>query len=161
MWISATSNVHPIEGSAHGLEGFVEVTLDDGRPNVGNSPEAEVTLQVADLSSGNSAYDTEMRRRLEIRKYPSISGKLTDAKEATDPGRYRVDGELTFHGVTRMVATDMTVRIDGDTLHAEWEQAIDIRDFELSPPRILMFKVNPEVGVRVQVIAQRHRMEER
>ena len=35
------------------------------------------------------------------------------------------------------------------------ESTFDIRDFGMEPPRILMLKVQPEVGVRVEIVAER------
>jgi polyisoprenoid-binding protein YceI len=79
----------------------------------------------------------------------------TEFKEI-DAGRYRVSGDLTFHGVTRPVEGEVSVSMpDGDkTLVFEGEQTFDIRDFGVQPPKILMLKVHPDVKVRVRVVAE-------
>ena len=41
------------------------------------------------------------------------------------------------------------------TLRLTGESIFDIRDFGMDPPRILMLKVEPEVGVRVEILAER------
>ncbi len=154
--IHATSNVHPVDGEAGGLEGRVVLTIDDSEPDLGDPVEASVELAVAALSSGNPAYDAEMRRRLEERRYPTISGRLTTVERLGAGGRFRVSGDLTFHGATRTVSTEMTVTFDDSKrLLAQWEQRIDIRDFNMKPPRILMFKVDPDVRVEVDIVAER------
>jgi polyisoprenoid-binding protein YceI len=154
--IHANSNVHPIDGEATGIEGQVEVAVDgSGEVDLASPVKATVQLAVASLQSGNPAYDTEMRRRLEERRYPTISGQLTTAARADGDDTYRVSGNLTFHGATRTVTTPMTVSIADDQLVARWEQTIDIRDFNLKAPRILMFKVDPEVRVEVELIGRR------
>jgi hypothetical protein len=43
---------------------------------------------------------------------------------------------------------------DGRSLVIEGEQTFDIRDFGVDPPKILMFKVHPDVRVRVKVFAE-------
>jgi polyisoprenoid-binding protein YceI len=154
--IHATSNVHPIDGETTALEGEVGLFFTGGEPDLSRPLEAEVRLQVSDLGSGNIAYDTEMRRRLESRRFPGITGRLTTAEAIERKHRYLVRGDLTFHGVTRPVEADMTVTIeDGGPLRARWEQTIDIRDFDVKPPRILMFKVDPEVRIRIDLVATR------
>lgn len=156
--IHATSNVHPIDGEATALDGRIELTLDaNGEPDLEAPIAAEIELPVASLESGNPAYDAELRRRLDERKYPTIHGQLTSV-EATDGG-YRVSGNLTFHGATRTVTTPIEVSVDAHQLHARWEQTIDIRDFNLKAPRILMFKVDPEVRVEVDLVAHDEREE--
>jgi hypothetical protein len=40
-------------------------------------------------------------------------------------------------------------------IEIEGEQVIDMQDFGLKPPRILMFKVEPRVRVRARVVAER------
>jgi polyisoprenoid-binding protein YceI len=137
----------------------VEVSLDGERPDLADQPKAEVRLAVADLSSGNSAYDTEMRRRLEARRFPSITGRLTGAAETGSPDTYRTEGDLTFHGVTRRVAVEIQASFDRQQLEASWQQTVDIRDFNLTSPRILMFKVDPHVEVEVQLRAEAERKE--
>ena len=45
--------------------------------------------------------------------------------------------------------------IDDRTLRLEGESAFDIRDFGMEPPRIFMFRVDPDVKVRVEVVAEK------
>jgi hypothetical protein len=56
--------------------------------------------------------------------------------------------------VTQTVEGEVTVsRPDNGTLVIEGEQQFDIRDFKVSPPKVLMLKVHPEVKVRIRVEA--------
>ena len=69
---------------------------------------------------------------------------------------YRVRGEVTFKGATRAYEEEMALTQDGtDQLRLTGESTFDIRDFGMDPPRILMLKVEPEVGVRVEIVAER------
>jgi polyisoprenoid-binding protein YceI len=99
--------------------------------------------------------DGEMMRRVDARRYPTIRGVVTDVTESS-PGRYRMLGDLTFHGVTRAVEGEVSLsQPDGDhTIVFEGEQTFDIREFGVQPPKILMLKVHPDVKVRVRVVAQ-------
>ena len=66
-------------------------------------------------------------------------------------------GDLTFRGVTdtyedeihdRRWSTSRQLRLKG-------ESTFDIRDFGMEPPKILMLKVQPEVKVRVEIVAEK------
>jgi hypothetical protein len=157
VWIDARSSVHPIHSSTDGLEGFVELDLDqDGRVTLDSPPAGNLSLAVGRLSSGNGLEDREMRKRIDARRYPTIKGvfRRMEATERND--RYRVSGEVTFRGVTRRCQDEMTItRVDGTTIKLAGRSRFDVRDFGMEPPRILIFKVEPEVDVRVEIVAER------
>jgi polyisoprenoid-binding protein YceI len=145
--------MHPIQGQAEGLEGSIEAALADGRIDLSEGPRIQIELPVDKLQSGKKLEDAEMMRRIDARRFPRITAQTTEVKEAN--GRYRVRGDLTFHGVTRQVEGEVTISApDERSLVIEGEQTFDIRDFGVDPPKILMLKVHPDVRVRVKVVAQ-------
>jgi polyisoprenoid-binding protein YceI len=151
--IEARSSVHPITGEASGLAGYLQVGGADGRLNLAEPAEFHLEVPVGRLTSGNPLYDRELRRRLEIERYPLITGTARDVTEVA-PGRYRVRGDLTVHGVTRTVEGELQLGFSGDgSLVVEGAQVFDIRQFGLEAPRLLMLKVDPEVLVRIRIEA--------
>lgn len=112
-----------------------------------------VEFEVENLKSGNALYDAELRRRVESRKYPRITGEARTA-EAIGPGRYRTTGEVRFHGVSKEMTGEITVTSTGERIVIEGGQTFDIRDFNVTPPKMLGLKVHPEVGVKIHVEAQ-------
>jgi polyisoprenoid-binding protein YceI len=153
VWIEARSSMHPIQGEAEGLEGSIEAEVAEGRIDVTREPRIQIELPVEKLRSGKKLEDSEMLRRIDARRYPRITGETTELKE--NNGRYHIRGDLTFHGVTRQVEGEVTISApDERSLIIEGEQIFDIRDFGVEPPKILMFKVHPDVRVRVQVVAR-------
>lgn len=150
--MTASSNVHPIHGESRNVDGFVDVAMgEDGSPDVSRMPVARLELAMDSIATGNALYDAELARRTETRKYPLVVGELRSVADRGQ-GRFQVAGDLTFHGVTRPIQTEMTVRVfDRTKLEAQWTQTIDIRDFNLNPPRILTFKVDPRVEVEVKI----------
>jgi polyisoprenoid-binding protein YceI len=154
VWLEATSSVHPIHGEASGLSGSIDVQFDGTGLDLSSSPDIRVELPVEQLKSGNRLEDAEMMRRVDARRYPTIRGVVKDMKSQGVDGRYAVTGDLSFHGVTQTVEGEVTIsRADDGTLVIEGEQQFDIRDFKVSPPKILMLKVHPEVKVRIRVEA--------
>ena len=76
--------------------------------------------------------------------------------EATgEDGRLPGGGDLTFKGVTRRYEDEMTVEaMDGMVILAG-EKTFDVRDFGMEPPRILLFRVEPDVTVKVAIVAEK------
>ena len=156
VWIEAQSTLHPIHGEARGLEGYLEVEVADGQLDLSGPAEMHVELPVEQLRSGNPLQDRELLRRIDADRFRKIRGDARKVQAADSGGRYRVTGDVSFHGATRTVEGDVEVRaLDDRTLVLEGQQVFDIRDFNLKPPKVLMFRVEPEVIVRIQVTAER------
>ena len=67
-----------------------------------------------------------------------------------------LQGELTFHGISRLV--EGTVRVESvsdDRVVISGEQVFDIRDFAVSSPTMLMLRIFPDVRVRLHAEAER------
>jgi len=155
VWVDARSSLHPIEVTTTGLEGFVELELEPGGAvDVTAGPSGQLSLAVSRLSSGNRMEDRELYRRVDVRRYPTIDGVLQRMDWSAQGERYRVSGDVTFRGVTRRCEDEMTVRaVDAETVQLSGKSRFDIRDFGMEPPRALMLKVEPEVDVRVEIVA--------
>lgn len=160
VWIDARSSVHPIHSTTDGLEGYVDLDGSDddaGQLTVGENPAGKLSLRVDQLSSGNRFEDRELQKRIDARKFPTIDGVLTGMKPADDADdQYTVTGDLVFRGVSRSYADGMTLtRVDDRTVRLDGRSTFDIRDFGMEPPRILMLRVEPDVDVRVEIIAMK------
>jgi polyisoprenoid-binding protein YceI len=156
IWVDARSSLHPIHVETTGLRGHLDATLAGGSLAPGAPTTGSIEIEADRMKSGNALYDHELERRLEARKFPFIRGSVRDVTPLGDGQRYRVLGQLEFHGVSRPVEGEVRLRVvDERTLEIDGERVFDLRDYGLEPPRILMLKVYPEVRVRAQVIAER------
>jgi polyisoprenoid-binding protein YceI len=156
VWIDARSNLHPIHSSTEGLEGYIDLELGpDGEVDLEKEPTGKLSLPVNRLSSGNRMEDREMQKRVDARRYPSISGVLTAMERTDSDGSYRVSGDVTFRGVSRPHQDEMTVKaVDPKTIQLAGKSQFDIREFGMEPPKVLVLKVLPEVDVRVEIFAE-------
>jgi polyisoprenoid-binding protein YceI len=156
VWIAARSNVHPIRTEATGLEGWLDLDVRGGIIDVDQPLGGHLEFPVENLRSGNPLEDRELRRRIDARRYPTIVGDLKTMKQTDDQSRYIVGGDLTFRGTSRSYEGEMTIELPNTrTVSLSGESVFDIRDFGMDPPRILMLKVEPEVTVRVEIVAEK------
>lgn len=157
VWFDGKSSLHPIHSSTAGLEGFIELDLDpEGHLDPAVKPAAKLTLPVVRLSSGNKMEDRELQKRVDARRYPTIEGVLDEMDRSGDDGVYRVSGDVTFRGETRRHEGEITLKaIDDRTIQMAGSSRFDIREFGMEPPKMLMLKVDPEVDVRVEILAEK------
>jgi polyisoprenoid-binding protein YceI len=154
--VDVRSTVGPLSFGAIGLTGTVDATVVGGELDLGVAPTAHLTIDVSRLSSGNELYDAELHRRIDARRFPTAT-VVMDACEASGPGaRYRLSGEVTFHGVTRPAKGTVTVEAtSSERLVITGEQVFDIRDYSVPSPTVLMLRIYPDVRVRLHVEADR------
>ena len=142
-----------------GATGFGGGAASSPRPpriDPATGPTARLELAVDRLRSDNPLFERELQRRVDARRHPRIIGELRGLHELGPPGSYTAEGDLTFHGVTRRVAGELRLLVEGDgAIQLEGEQVFDIRDFGIDPPKLLLLKADPEVKVRVRLAARR------
>lgn len=77
---------------------------------------------------------------------------LTEGEEKT----FTLVGNLTVHGVTKLVAWEATVTLDGDTLDGTATTTFDMPDFDITPPVVgAVISLDESVALEVDIIAQR------
>jgi DNA-binding PadR family transcriptional regulator len=154
--IDARSTVGPICFGTTGVHGSLYAAMGDAGVSTEIPPTGWLTIDMTGLRSGNKLYDAELHRRINSRRFPSAKVELKECTPSAPGWRYRLRGELTFHGITRR--TEGTVRIESasdDRIVISGEQAFDIRDFALPSPTMLMLRIFPDVRVRLYAEAER------
>lgn len=155
IWIDARSSLHPIHVEAAGLEGFLDVDVaPDGSLDLTDGCSGHLEVPVDALRSGIAIVDREAERRLESRRYPRILARLERLVAGPQDGRYGATGSITVRDRTQRYSGELSVVIeDAGTLRVTGERTFDIRTLGLEPPRLLLLKMQPEVAVRVNVLA--------
>ena len=139
-----------------GLRGEFEALVSpDGRLE-SQGVSGRFSLPTDSLHSGNRLFDRDMKKMLEIRKYPEITGEILDVKADDANGGYQLRGNLTLHGVRNEVTGRARVVELGDG-HAliEGAMTLDFTHFKLDPPKLLILKVMPELEIWGHVYAER------
>ena len=122
----------------------------------------EVTIDAASVDTGHQKRDEHLRNAdfLDVAKYPTITFVSKKVVKA-DPGKLRITGDLTLHGVTR----EITVDLEGPTpeIKDPWGNfrrgatgtaKIDRRDFGITWNKALDtggLVVGNEVGIQVDI----------
>lgn len=163
--VEARSTAGPIAFGATGVQGTLGGVLVDSTVDVSAAATASITVPVAALTSGNALYDAELRDRLDARRYPTITARL-HSMNALASGRLAVTGELTIHGTTRDMSGAVDIDVSGGaepgggaqpggpvTVVVTGTQIVDIRDFDIALPTVLMLQIYPDVTVRYRIAA--------
>ena len=151
--IQASSTVHPITTSAP-VSGWIEVALGRaGQVDLTGPVDGLVEFDLRGMRSGNPLLDREAERRLQVRRHPTVTGRLTGLSAVADDG-YEGVGELDFHGVTGPLTgvLDIAAGADG-ALSVSGAAEFDVTDFGVRPPRLLLVKVHPRVRVELTAVA--------
>jgi polyisoprenoid-binding protein YceI len=141
----ATTSLHGVAARAP-LGGWFEAELIDGRFAPGSALSGEIQVAVDAISSGNPLYDAETRRRIDVDAHPVITGKITKTN-SIEGDTATIEGAVSFHGDAVLLEGELKL-LPGPVLIGEG--TIDIRWWGLQPPRLLAFRVQPEVVVGIE-----------
>ncbi|HTU82343.1 MAG TPA: YceI family protein [Candidatus Acidoferrales bacterium] len=148
--IEARSSLHPIRARSTAVAGYLEFAWNaDGSLALDPQPQVHVEIPVSSLASGNAAEDKAMREIAGSRSFPNVVADLTRLQPLDRPERYSARGQVSVRGTTRELAGEVTVRRLSAGVAVEGDATIDLRDFGITPPRILMFKVFPDVAIHL------------
>lgn len=148
--VEAKSSVGPIAFEGLGCRGQFQIQVDDHHIGIDQGAIGELEVDLTRLTSGNAAYDAELQRRIDTRKHPTAHVTLTDIREI-EAGRFWAEADLSFHGVTRAISGTIEAQFQDDHVEIRGIEGIDIRDFGIPTPSVLMLKIYPEVRVHLFV----------
>jgi polyisoprenoid-binding protein YceI len=153
--VEVDSTLRKLELVSTELTGGLEADFLDGRLEAAHVS-AWFSVRTQSLESGSWLIDRDVRNMFEVRKFPEIGGELLEIKSGDEEHHYRLRGNLRLHGVTREVQGRAHLVEMGDH-HAvfEGEMQLDFTQWNLTPPRLLMLRVEPEVVIRGRVHAER------
>jgi polyisoprenoid-binding protein YceI len=154
--VKARSNVGPISFATSQVRGAISAQLDGNAVDLDGPITAELKVSLRELTSGNSLYDTELKRRIDVRRYPEATLHLEHAARSTDESsRFELSGRIELHAVVRPLHGIITVeRLERDMMVIRGQQTLDIREFELDMPTTLALKIFPEVSVEMHLEAR-------
>jgi len=150
---AARSNMGPVSFGTTEVRGSIDALAHGATIDLSAAPGARLEVGMEPLTSGNSLYDVELHRRIDVRRFPTTIIELKGAEEASR-SRYHLTGAVTFHGVTRELSGTVALSFPRpETMSVVGEHAFDIRDFGVAVPSMLLLKIFPDVRVQLQLEA--------
>jgi len=113
-------------------------------------------LDLTTLETGIGKRDKDMRETLETDDYPfaEFFGRLDSEIDVSQRNSQPVvvSGEFTVHGVTRQIRIDGTVTASEEGLQVEAEWELNLNDYDIEPPSLLIIKVDEVQQIRIDAL---------
>jgi polyisoprenoid-binding protein YceI len=115
------------------------------------------------LTSDESRRDNYLRgNTLQTDTYPVATFVLTSVEGLDQPLQdgqetsFSLVGNLTMHGVTKLVRWNVTAKLDGDTLTGSGSTAFNMEDYNIEEPRVgPVLSVDHHVTLEVDIVANK------
>jgi hypothetical protein len=156
LTVDARSTLHATRSTVCGVAGYV-VTGWNADGSLASSPEPamHVEFPVDQLRSGNGLQDREMQKLVDSKRFPKVAADLRSVTLLAPPNRYKATGDVVLAGRSRSYDGEFSIAHDGDRVTIDGELSLDIRDFGLKPPSLLILKVDPVVKIRMRLVARK------
>jgi hypothetical protein len=153
--VKARSNVGPISFATSEVRGMISAEVDGKVIDLDAPITAELSVSLRELTSGNTLYDTELKRRIDVRRYPDATLHLDEVTRVGESNRFELTGRIELHAVVRAMRGVVSVeRLERDVIVVRGQQTLDIREFDLDVPPLLALKIYPEVSVEMHLEAR-------
>jgi hypothetical protein len=154
--VDARSTLHSVRATTSALTGYVVAGWnDDGTLASAPQPVMHVEFPIDQVRSGNAMQDREMRKLVDSVRFPKVAADLRSVELLSSPNRYKASGEITLAGRARSYGGEFTIANAGESVTVDGELSLDIRDFGLKPPSLLILKVDPVLQVRLRLVARK------
>ncbi len=163
LWLEGDSTLHTFASTATALAVDLDVDRAAGQSldaaiRGAKAAKMTVTVKVADLKSGESGLDKNLRKTLRADKFPEIVYALDSYTAMGDDGKAKVvaPGKLTIAGQTKAVSLNAAARPQGEGLIVDGEQPLLMTDFGVKPPSLMLgaLKVKDKVVVKFHLVLE-------
>ncbi len=151
----AHATLHNFTGSSRTIDGTVE-----GIPTaLDTTGSGSIMVKAANLTTGNTMRDRNMRAMLEVTRYPEIRFILDQAKIDGPPRedhtvRLLITGQLRVRDVTHPLRLPVTVSVQADRLVVTGQFPLTFTDIGLTPPSFLFINVDNHLKIRFRLVAR-------
>jgi polyisoprenoid-binding protein YceI len=113
-----------------------------------------VTVDLEQLSSGGRVRDWNIRRHLDVKKWPRATFEVESVSVVSrEPWAANLHGTLGFRDQRKRVSVTATGKRNETNLEVQAEFQLCLPEWGLKPPRFLVFKVDDMVSVHVHLYA--------
>jgi YceI-like domain len=154
LTFAAKSTLHSVSGKNTMLDGFIRAGIDEGGKLIFDPlPVMHLDFLVEQLRSGNTMLDQQMWKLIDSKRFPRITADLRTLAPTDSPFRFTGSGDITLAGRMKRYGGTIDFSVSGTDLIFEGDLDVDIRDFGLTPPNLLIIRVDPIVKVHLHLVA--------
>jgi hypothetical protein len=155
LTFEARSTLHPVRGQNASIAGYIDAdSMPVGTLVLDPTPAMHIDMAVEGLTSGNAMLDQQMWKLIDSKRFPRISADLRGLAPGSSPGRFSATGDVTLAGRVRSYEGELVFGLDPGVLVVDGDLVVDIRDFGLTPPSLLILRVDPVVKVHLHLVAK-------
>jgi hypothetical protein len=155
LTFEARSTLHSVRGKNASIAGYIDAdATPSGSLVLDPMPVMHIDMPVEQLTSGNGLLDQQMWKLIDSKRFPRITADLRGLSPGSAPGRYAASGDVTLAGRMRSYEGELVFGGTPESLVCDGDLVIDIRDFGLTPPSLLILRVDPVVKVHLHLVAK-------
>jgi hypothetical protein len=153
LLVTARSSVHNTEIVWQGISGTIDGTAGDDVSNM----KADVAVDMTTADAGDWLKNRKMRKDMQFDKHGSATFELGGIDEITQDGERMtaiIHGTLHWRGKSVEVIAKGEGTLGETELVATGSFDIDMTKLGITPPKVLMIKVEDVVNCRIEVRAK-------
>jgi polyisoprenoid-binding protein YceI len=147
--------MHDWDATSQSVTGSIDLATDS------SSSQASMTIPVTSFDSHNGNRDSHTAETVESYIFPNVSfksTKVTPIAPANDKdgqkSEWRIEGEITFHGVNKSISVPAHVTFEEERLTAEGEFELKPSEFDIALPKLLMVAVKDWLKISFSIVAE-------
>jgi polyisoprenoid-binding protein YceI len=125
-----------------------DLSLTKGDPQ---SLTGDISFNIIDFTSTESARDEHMQEMFEMKKNPSILLHIDEALPQQMPDTYILKGTLKMHGVSKQIQTTAKIEQKNNHLFINSNFHVKVSDYGMEPPSLLFFTVRDRVDINASL----------
>ncbi len=140
---SGTHFLHNWDATNENISGLIELS-DNQISKIG------VIAKVKDFKSGNSSLDSNSFRVLDALRIPNIVFRSLEIIDSLNV--INVSGTISFHGIEKDLNVLLDKSTENDNITLTGKFTINLSDFNVERPSLLLQKINNEIEVQINLI---------
>ncbi len=150
--VTARSSVHDTEIVWQGITGTIQAEVGDDAKEM----QASIDVDMTTADAGDWLKNRKMRKDMQFEKHPKASFVLESVDALSQDGEHltaTLTGTLSWRGKSISVTVTGTGDLGVDKLVAKGDFDIDMTKLGITPPKILMIKVEDVVSCQIEIYA--------
>ncbi len=152
LLVTARSSVHDTEIAWQGISGTVDATAGDDVSQMA----ADIKVDMTTADAGDWLKNRKMKKDMQFDKHPSATFVLGGVDEITQEGERMtatIHGTLSWRGKSVEVSAKGEGTLGATKLVAKGSFDIDMTKLGITPPKVLMIKVEDVVNCQIALHA--------